>query len=81
MEIEDQIEAALLPVRREMAMEGGSVRLVRLDGQIAFVELSGPRSLSWTSRVTFAVQGHCPQVTVLTSLRPGAPSTDADARL
>lgn len=76
MEIEDQIEAALVPVRREMASEGGSVSLVRLDGQIAFVELSGPRSLSWTSRATLAVQARLPQITVLTSLRPGAQSTD-----
>ena len=80
MVIEDQIEAALVPVRCEMAPEGGSVRLVRLDGQIAFVELSGPRSLSWTSRVTFAVQGQLPHLTVLTSLRPGVPGMDAGLR-
>lgn len=81
MEIEDQFGAVLVPVRREMAPEGGSVHLVRLDGQIACVELSGPRSLSWTSRVTFAVQDQLlPQLTVLTSLRPGVPGRHAGAR-
>ena len=77
MEIEDQIEAALGVVRHAMASDGGSVRLVRLDGQIAFLELSGPRSLSWTFRVTTAVQGRLPQLTVLTSLCPAAPETSA----
>lgn len=77
MEIDDQIEAALRVVRNEMVLDGGSVRLVRLDGQIAFLELSGSRSLSWTFRVTTAVEGPLPQLTVLTSLCPAAPGTSA----
>jgi hypothetical protein len=68
MQIEEQIEASLAGVRREMAPEGGWVPPLRLDGQIAFLELSGPHSLSWTPGVTTAVQGRLPQVTVLISL-------------
>lgn len=68
MEIEDQIEGVLLPLRREMASEGGSVRLARLDGEIALIELSGPRSLSWTFGVTAAVQSRLPHLTVMTTL-------------
>lgn len=77
MDIEDQIEDALRALRREMALEGGSVRLVRMDGEIAFLELIGPRSLSWTCGVTAAVQNRLPQVTVMISLWPAAPETVA----
>ena len=67
---EEQIEAALAGVRREMAPEGGSVRFVRLDGEFVFLELSGPRSLSWTLGVTAAVQSRLPHLIVMTSLGP-----------
>ncbi len=68
MGIEEEVEAALFPLRRDMASEGGSVRLVRLDGQIAFLELSGPRSMSWTFPVTAAVQSCSPHLNVMVSL-------------
>lgn len=75
MQIEEESEASLAGVRREMAPEGGSVRLVRLDGAIAILEVSGPRSLSWTLRVTAAVQGCLPHLTVMTSLSPATDRT------
>jgi len=75
MEIDQQIEASLAGIRRDMALEGGSVRLVRLEGHIVFLELSGPRSLSWTFGVTAAVQSRLPHLTVMTSLGPVASGT------
>jgi len=75
MQIEETIEASLAGVRREMAAVGGSVRLIRLDGRIAFLELSGPRSLSWTFGVTAAVQSRLPHLIVMTSLGPVARGT------
>jgi hypothetical protein len=77
MDIEAQIEAALVGPRREMALEGGSVRLVRLDGEVVLVELSGPRSISWTFAVTAAVQSRLPQLIVMTSLCATPRATDA----
>ena len=59
MQIEEQIEASLAGVRREMAPEGGWVPPLRLDGQIAFLELSAAeRKYGDTHFCSLSLDGH-----------------------